>query len=130
MWLKFLLIELSEIKMEDFIEPSGDIGPADREVGQMTEDQKKIFTLVQKNERAAAEYLINGRYAQNDNVRNEALKKASELKQKSDTLREIMWISIKDEFGLWAESIGVRKGFKVVTTSPSSPNFLDFLRNI
>lgn len=131
MWPKLLLMELNEIKEENFIEPRVELQPGDEEIGKMAEDQIKLYTFAENLERAGAEYLLKVRYSTDETERFEAIKKVAELKQKSETLREIMWICIKDHFELWGrESIGIRKGFRVVVSAPKPPNFIDFLRDM
>ena len=130
MWYKFLMIELQEVK--NFVDPNSDMTRYDKEVGTMTDDQKRLYTLVQNLSRNADELKLKAKYATSQEEVDELRKKIDELEEKANVIRKIMWVCIQDEFGLWGlrdeETVGVRRGFKIVITTRPAMNFMDFLR--
>lgn len=128
-FLKLLPLELSGIK--EFIEPSFKTESGDHVVGDMSDADKRLHTLGHLLEKDAAQYQLDAHYC-NDPVRKEELEaKAHELKMKSGILTGLMWISIRDELGLWDKNIGVRKGFTVVERPDNDNDDLSpFLRGL
>ena len=126
MWYKLLSMELGQI--DTYVDPGMEVKERERVVGLMSDEVKKLYTLAQNLEKSAVEDLVRARYTSNEQEQNEALLKAAELKEKSETVREIMWITIKDELKLWGEGIGIRKGFRIVIMPQRDvPDFLKFL---
>ncbi|GAI58447.1 unnamed protein product [marine sediment metagenome] len=113
-WLKFLSIELQDITSDKFLEPGADNMKGDREVGEMDDDLKRLWTLWQFYQKVAAKCTFDIKYEPGANIKELSVKK-TEFQAKAEVLRDIFWIAVKDKFGLWyAPSIGVRKGFIVV----------------
>ena len=132
-WLKILPMELSSIDAKEFIEPDEKIDQrADVVVGEASDDLKRIYTLVNKLQEVGARYAVDARFSKDNRFRLDAEKRAFELKRKVDTLLDIFWITLKDDFDLWdKDSVGIRKGWKVTYRKDGLPNtFLDILKNL
>lgn len=132
-WLKMLSVELSIIEPSEFAEPGEDVDPkTDIVVGKASDDLKRIYTLTEKLQEAGARYSIDARFSKDNHLRSDAEKKMHELKRKTETLMDIFWIILKDDFDLWdKDSVGIRKGWKVTYKKDGSPTtFLDILRNL
>jgi hypothetical protein len=132
--IRKLLKELDSVKKMD--DPENEIGPKDKVIGDMTEDQKKLHTLSINLKKQAMEKRYKTTFSLGGNEKEnfekfvetflraalqmemkeekEVLEKFAELMEKADIIREIMWMDIKDHFHLWSHNIGIRKGFKVV----------------
>ena len=131
-WLKILPMELENIDAKELDEPGEEVDPrSDVVVGEASDDLKRIYTLVNKLQEAAARYSIDARFSKDNRLRSDAEKKTYELKRKIETLMEIFWITLKDDFDLWdKDSVGIRKGWKVTYRKDGSPTtFLDILKN-
>lgn len=125
-WLKLLPLELDGIT--NFIEPDHPLTEGDQEVGEMSDMSRQLFTLGRLLEKDARQLRLDAHYC-NDEVKKLELEgKCAELMDKSNVVRELMWIGIKDDFGLWRDSIGVRVGYKVVTRPDTSNDVPPIIR--
>lgn len=127
-WLKLLPIELDSV--QNIIEPDYPIEKDDRIVGQMPESTKKLFTLGRLLEKDALQSAVNSHYCTDKGQKLELDAKANEYKDKSQVVKLLMWIGIRDELGLWGENIGIRTGFKVVITPGHEDDVPPFLRRL
>jgi len=114
-FLKLLPMELSSIKDSDYIQPGATLGKDDQEVGKMSDLCKRLWTLGKSMEKEAMQHHLDSHYCNDKVKRSELQTKENELAAKSEVLKSLMWIAIKDELGLWGKGIGVRPEFKVVT---------------
>ena len=123
-WLKLLPTELSLV--DNFVEPEDDMQSNDNYVGDMTTELKKLYTLWKRLSEVAARSKVDYEFS-NASTKEALLAKWAELREKAKTLRYIFWVCVQDEFPeLWSrESIGVRRGFKVVWSEEkdSGPEF-------
>ena len=132
-WLKILPMELANIDAGEFSEPDDEVDPkSDIVVGEASDDLKRIYTLSERLREAGARYSIDARFSKDNRLRSDAGKKAYELAKKIEVLKEIFWITLKDDFDLWnKDSVGIRKGWKVTYRKDGlSTTFLDFLKNL
>lgn len=130
-FLKLLPIELSSIDEPDIIEPEHPLEKNDHLVGEMSDMIKRLFTLGWLLQKDAKQSSLDAQYCTDKVKKVELQSKARELTAKSNVLKELMWIGIQDELGLWNENTGIRTGFKVVTTSTSEDDGIPpFLRGI
>jgi len=119
-FLKLLPLELNELT--EFMEPPAEVAPNDRLVGDMSDTDKRLWTLGKAMEKDCNQYQLDAKYAPNKEQRNELMAKAHELGAKSNILISLLWTSIRDEFGLWSEpNVGVRADFKVVIAPEDIP---------
>jgi hypothetical protein len=132
MLLKILGLEMTELDKKDYIEPARFEEELGEIKGTMTDDQKKLFTIATKMQKASDEAVLEAKYCHNDEQRRtEAMKKAMETHVKAEIIRDIMWADIKDTLGLWEyPGIAVTQGYKVIAIKRSPPSFLDFLRSV
>lgn len=119
--LDILRIELENLDNEKIDECLlADIEPSDHDVGEISVELRKYFILSRQFTHGAARMFLEVQLAQNQQTQEEAASKCLELETKAKLLREIFWISLKDEHRLWnKESIGIRRGWRVVWNSPS-----------
>lgn len=131
-WLKILAMELSGLGPNEIIEPETEVDKSDVVVGEASDDLKRIYTLAEKLREAGARYTVDARFSKDNRLRADLQRKVYELSQKVETLMQIFWITLKDDFNLWDKnSIGVRKGWKVAYSKNDSPTtFLDILKNL
>jgi len=120
-WLSLLPLELSGINESEFIEPDYALEKNDQQIGEMPDTSKQLYTLGRLLEKDANQYHLDANYCNDKVTKSELEAKAHEFMSKATTIKELMWIGIRDEFGLWGVNIGVRTGFKVVT-SPDTGN--------
>jgi len=122
-FLKLLPLELNDLS--EFMEPPAEVALDDRLVGDMSDTDKRLWTLGKAMEKDCNQYQLDAKYATSKDQRNELIAKARELGAKSNILISLLWTSIRDEFGLWSESnVGVRAGFKVVIAPEDIPPFI------
>ncbi|MEK7066975.1 MAG: hypothetical protein AAB949_01210 [Patescibacteria group bacterium] len=133
-WLKMLAMELSSIDTKEYYEPEDEVDSKfDAVAGEASDEIKRIYMLAEKLREAGARYIVDARFSRDNQLRTDAQKKAYELKQKTEVLMQIIWITLKDDFDLWDKySIGIRKGWKVVYRREDAPppTFLDLLGNL
>lgn len=130
-WLKILSMELSGLGLHEIIEPQTEVDKSDIVAGEASDDLKRIYTLAEKLREAGARYTVDARFSKDNRLRADLQRKVYELSQKVETLTQIFWITLKDDFNLWDKnSIGVRKGWKVTYSKESPTTFLDILKNL
>jgi hypothetical protein len=61
------------------------------------------------------ETVVRARYAESAEERYQEGGLAARLHAKSEVLDEIFWVGLKDAHKLWGKSVGIRKGWKVVS---------------
>ena len=114
-FLKLLPLELSGVKESEFIEPDHPLEKSDQVVGDMSDTAKRLFTLGRLMEKDASQFRLDAHYCNDEAKKSELAAKSDELAAKATFVRDLMWIGIRDELGLWGKGIGVRPEFKVVT---------------
>ena len=129
-WLKLLPLELSGIDEPDLVEPGYTLGRNDNPVGEMSDMVKRLFTLGQLLEKDANQANLDARFCTDRRKKVELQTRANEFITKATVIKELMWISIKDEFGLWNMNVGVRAGFKVVTMPDNEDSIPPFFRGL
>ncbi len=123
-WLDLLPRELELIGEDELIDPGDPMGRDEELIGEMTLNQKKLYTLLEKMSKELDELTVQAKYAPYKEKEN-YVSKLHEIKDKVDVIKEIFYISLKDHFGIWKQipkwqedgviGIGVRADFKVVT---------------
>jgi len=126
-WLKLLPLELDGINKSDFIEPDHPLTKGDQEVGEMSVMSRQLYSLGISLEKAANQHNLDATYCNDSAKKPELEARATELMSKARILKELMWVGIRDEFGLWGENIGVRVGYKVVSR-PSDTDIPPIMR--
>ena len=125
-WLKLLPLEIKEVN--DLGEPDTEVNIHDHIVGELSNDLRKLYTMWKKTTEVAARTKVDLLFS-NSKHKEELDRRFSELSSKSEALREIFWIGVHDEHDLWSkDSVGVRRGWKVVwSDSSSGPNLRDII---
>ncbi len=120
------LIPLEMNSLDKLIEPEIKFDKKrDHEVGIMSDDLKKLFTLWRIALRAVAERNIEAKFSESEEKRQLAVIQACELQSKALLLGDLFWIAVKDEFDLWAKpSVGVRQGYRIVWWNDENQTFL------
>ena len=123
---EMLPLELKDI--HNYIEPEMELEKSDHEVGIMSDELKKLFTMWRQLGLKCAEAKLHMSF----NVKGINIARCRELDSKAEAIKNIFWIAIYDEFELWDKSdIGVRKGFNVVwSDEDKSQHMPPFLRQI
>lgn len=133
-WFDLVRVELDAMTEGDLIEPDGEVQNNEREVGEMNFEMRKLWTRAEQASAEKLRFIAEAQCAKTPAARERAIAKACEMQAKSVGFREIMWICIRDEFGLWGASggsIGVRTGWKVVRFTDDKPQSpLDLLRQL
>ncbi len=127
-WLKLLPMELDSV--HDIINPEEPVDKGEKIVGQMPESVKKLFTLGRLLEKDANQSLLDGRYCPDKERKLELEAKAAEYGAKSTVIKMLMWIGIRDEFGLWGSNVGIRNGFKVVVVPNTNDDAQSFFGHL
>ena len=126
-WIKLLPLEISNIT--EMWEPEQEVDEAfDHPVGEMSDDLRKLFSLWRQTQKCAEQLILEARYSHNADEQKSLGTRAFEIQKKAEVLREIFWISVRDEFGLWnKDAIGVCRGYLVIWSDKKPMTFLDFL---
>ncbi len=118
-WLDEIRAELDGFAPESLesFEPQTEAGKGEHVVGELTDDLKKLLSLVVRYRikgREAFAVLIHSAFKEGA-AYEENLLKYVVLSEKARVLKEIFNISINSAFNLWQKpTFGVRKGWKVV----------------
>jgi len=128
-WFKLLPLDLGEIT--DYLEPDNEVSPNENLVGEMDDDQKKLYTKWTSLKAEAIHCRADVITKRGDPL-EQAKAQALELQTKTDLIKELFWISIRDGFQLWGkDAIGVRKGFIIVWYESSGhPPFGELFRGL
>lgn len=129
-WMKLLELELSSMDKGEIIEPPAEMEQGDRAVGEMSDAVRRLYTLGRMLRKNASQLALDCHYCSDKTKRVELEARTSELTAKAQAIIDIMWIAIKDELSLWGENVGIRIGFKVVTSSESPNGMPPFLRRL
>ena len=130
-WLKLLGLELDSIANSDIIEPDYDkMNKGDHIVGKMSDLARRLYTLSCLLEKSAGQYTLDGKYCRDTAEKLRLESKTHELAAKSQVIKDIMWIIIREELDLWNVGIGVRKDFKVITTEDSDNDMPSFFKRL
>jgi len=131
--LRLLLVELDMIKDDEIIEPDAEDIPEDIYVGEMTNQERKLYTLKQEARRAAAqsEFKLQFNRLDEDQKVAEQINYARAM-SKADLLDRLFWFEVNDQHRLWdIASVGVRRGFKVVKNeAETGPDIGGFMRHM
>lgn len=130
-FVDLILMDVQLVEEKGLIEPQAEPGSGDHVVGTAGPELQKLYSLALTWEKAATEAILAARYSTTKVNLNQTAVKITQLREKAKILMEIFWISLKDAFNLWdKESVGIRKGWKVVWTNPQSPSIGDILGQI
>ena len=112
-WLNLLPLEIASV--EESLEPQSKKLREDHNVGYMSQEHKKLYTLWKRIEEKALQSSVKAQFETNEESRAYAITTSYELRAKADALRKILLISLQDYFNVWDKpSIGLRYGFEVV----------------
>ena len=126
-FLKLLPLELNGIEPDDYVQPKAPLGNRENQVGVMSDDLKKLYTLWNNLEKDASQHLLDYKYSNRQD--DLLLAKAAELGSKAEIVKGLFWVSFNDEFELWNKrNIGIREGFIAVWYEETSPPLPPFLR--
>jgi len=113
-FIKLLPLEMAEVDESEYCEPAMELESSDTIVGDMNEDHKKLWTLWKlaqlKGAQIKTKVLLGGGLTDDENSQ------VHKVEARAEVLRGLFWMAVHDDFDLWNEStIGVRKGYKIVT---------------
>lgn len=126
-FLPALLEELNQISLADCPEPESEVEEGDKVIGEATDEMKRIFGLAQKYDQDMDQIMEKSKPEFEKLIKNskkggesvlelikETRKKLHPLAHKREFLMKLFWASIAETYGLWGNSKGIRKGWKVV----------------
>lgn len=127
-WLGMLRMELSLI--DEFIEPDTESEDNEAILGVASDEVKRLWTYYSKTEEIATRTLIDAKYCKKHDEKDDLMKRAFEMKLKAEMARSILFLSLRDQFGIWNPTvgIGIRAGFQITTFKDTSNPLLDLLR--
>lgn len=124
-YLKMLNLELLSLELKDFVEPDIDLKPSDDHVvGIMNVDLMRIYSMRMQVAKLAAEKGVELQFFRgDDNQKKNLYLEVSALHEKYHFLDELLWIEIREEFGLWDKPVlGIRRGRQVIWNELKMPN--------
>lgn len=135
-WLSMLRMELSLIDESSLIEPGleeDDDEEKDNEtdLGVATMEVRRLWTYFCRLEEKSTRAIVDAKYDHTSVAsREEKLKTAAELRAKAEMARSILFLNIRDQYGIWNPHLGVglRRGWRIVSFKSKSNPLLDLLR--
>lgn len=113
-FLGTIMSELEAVDPKDYIEPDGNPGPLEREVGMMSNHLKALFSLWKRTARRADQAVLEVKHARGPQSDRVALRKAArDLLEKADLLGRIFAASVAREHNLDAVEVHLCSGFRV-----------------
>lgn len=127
-FLQMLNLELQALGPDDYYEPDFEINPSDNQVGTMSENLVRLYSLLKSTQKLAAEKGLQINFGRLlDDQKKELVVKYKELGEKADLLGMLFWVELKEEHKLWDKpSVGVRKGRIVIWGPPPPPTIISF----
>lgn len=129
---KFLVDLLAEVdSFDEALFPANhELESSDKEIGVASVWTRKVFALMRFYSRELNRMKVEMEFESSEGKRLASSYRM--LDYRVDTLKEILWSSVRQEFGAWdAESVAFRKDWKVVTTKlDPSEGFKKFLGGI
>jgi len=103
------------------LDPKNPIEPNDHYIGEIPDTLKNLFRMAIKYEKDAEETILAAKYSSDEAVAKGHRERANEILIRRRFLFDAFWVSVRDLYNLWDKgSIGIRKGWKVVWSDPSS----------
>ena len=99
-FVKLLPLEMGEITQ--FKEPTEEVKPNEKIICEMTDDQKKLFTLVWSYRRSVIDYKTKITF---EGSSPELEAKFSEAVEKAEVLWNLLWVTVKTHCGLWVKNV-------------------------
>lgn len=99
-------------------EPDSETAPSETVIGEMDLELKQLYSVWQATVEAMLEMLQE--LDQTAKPARGTLDLLEQYNAKATALECLFWISVNDAFGNWDDSIGVRRGWKVVRC-PDAP---------
>ena len=126
-WINNLPLELQIIKTEEFIDPVLPIEDSETILGEFTEDEKRLFTLLANYTKSGAKLLVELQFQKTSGKDQEDLKR---LSARHKILGEIFWYTIRESHHLFTLDIGIREGFLIVELPKGSDSVLTNLKDL
>lgn len=132
-WLDLLPMELEAITEDQLIEPEDEVEEGEQEIGTLPLFLKKLYTRIAQLRaeclRVQADLAMLP--AAKKRERERLVVKTVELVRKHATLRDIFWIAVNEEFGLWmAPNLSLRPGWKLMRCSGGGSSPLSLFRDL
>ena len=112
--IHFLFGDFAGIKPEEYFEPEKEVDPMlETVLGEMTEAEKIICTMIQRKRDAAIALFEAEKTGKCDPCDN----RCQRLLEEGSALRDIQFILIRNRLNAWKteKAIGLRRGYKIVT---------------
>jgi hypothetical protein len=124
-WIKSIPMELDMMEESEILQITGEIGKGEKVIGEVPIPLRKMYSLLMTKIKKSRLLDIERSFATSqekmDGMAAEGLKLALETR----TLAPLFWIEIHSIYGMWDVSLGLRKGYKIVTL-PDQPNIPQF----
>ena len=113
------------------VEPEGKVKENENVVGQMTEAQKRLYSLTRQEMEKLHYLAVKIRFGDRED-REARTSEAMEMKGKIDLMERLLWADIRETNMLWASSnIGFREGFTIVEyEDPHLGHLEDFFQQL
>jgi len=134
-FLDYLNSEVSFLDEKKIINQAAPVEEGDTVVGSVPISLRKMHTVGMLLEKAVDERVLQMKYAPTEDVFNENSSFSTELhelKDKSEMIRSLFWVCIKEEFNLWKPgvSIGIRKDWQLVTFKGKNKGITDLIKRM
>ena len=135
--LDALTREINSINMDDFDDPTASysLQANDHQCGIVSDELRQVYMLGQLYQQRAKIAAATALLAPKKGSSEQAKQEAHEYESKADLLRELFWYTVKDMYGLWGKSVGMRTGWTVVWMEmpkmpPKGSSFEELMRRI
>lgn len=130
-FLDELKAEVDKVEISDSFNPEQKIEKGELVIGEMTDEQKKIFIFLNLNSRNRREILMKYHKTRSRDEKAKYLSLIQKFLSWEITLYHLLYLSINEKFGLFEfddDQIGIRKNWKVVTSkSEKKKNEFEYL---
>lgn len=120
--LKLLPLELSELSLDDCVDPRQPVGRGEKVLGTLNDDEKRMYTLRVRTVSSAKH--LQADLDLSTGVEHERIKsEIRRLASRAEVLDKLFWDMVNNSHNTWNTSVGVRAGFTVVEISPEMLGF-------
>jgi len=127
-----LLEELLEIEL--FIDPGYRIEPGEKIIGEMTDLEKAVYTLIELRQKKIRNIMEKGEEPVFSNRKLTPVEALDKVRKEVETLDQLLWALIEDRLRVWENEVGIREKYKIVLIPPKDktqpPDLSDFLKFI
>ena len=119
-FIQVLYLELQTVKEEDIQNLFGPVEEGEEILGSVSDDIRKLSALSVKLGKERDQLGVDIKWSEDIEARKEMIKTGNKLNAKYKFYRELLFISVRDYFGIWDKGLGLRENFVAVAYEPKN----------